>query len=153
MDHQIIAGNLSMVGTSGVVESLVVTLPARGDKVVYFFGIVAIDEAGNAGDLSNLVSASLEYVAPITTESMMTTDPEATTANPVEPNSGLEPWVIGVITAASVVLAIAVGLVVVMVCKMSSSSKKKVDTNYNGASYNEHATKSVSEYDNNAYLA
>lgn len=142
-----------MVGTSGVVESLVVTLPARGDKVVYFFGIVAIDEAGNAGDLSNLVSASLEYVAPITTESMMTTDPEATTANPVEPNSSLEQWVIGVITAASVVLAIAVGLVVVMVCKMSSSSKKKVDTNYNGASYNEHATKSVSEYDNNAYLA
>ncbi|XP_041457892.1 calcium-activated chloride channel regulator 1-like isoform X1 [Lytechinus variegatus] len=152
MDDQVIAGNLSMIGLSGTVESVVVKLPERGEKVVYFFGIVAVDEAGNEGDVSNLVSASLEYVAPMTT-AIMTTTMEMSTTNKVEPKTGLEPWVIGVITAASVVFAFAVGLLVVMICKMSSSSKKKVDANYSGAVYNENATKSTSEHHNNAYVA
>ncbi|XP_041461544.1 uncharacterized protein LOC121412849 [Lytechinus variegatus] len=60
--EQVLYGNLSHVNASGTTESVTITLPQKGEDIVYYFGIRAWDEAGNGGDLSNIVSLSIRFI-------------------------------------------------------------------------------------------
>nr|XP_054753640.1 calcium-activated chloride channel regulator 2-like [Lytechinus pictus] len=58
----LVYGNLSNINPSGVTETITVTLPERGQDIVYYFAIKAGDEAGNLGELSNIASLSIRYI-------------------------------------------------------------------------------------------
>ncbi|XP_041461484.1 calcium-activated chloride channel regulator 1-like [Lytechinus variegatus] len=62
---EIVYGNLSNINPSGVTETITVTLPERGQDIVYYFAIRAGDETGNVGELSNIASLSIRYI-PVT---------------------------------------------------------------------------------------
>ncbi|XP_071510784.1 calcium-activated chloride channel regulator 1-like [Diadema antillarum] len=132
-EEQVLSGNLSVIGQSGALESLTISVPTRGESVVYFFAITAGDEDENFGGVSNIVSASLEFIP------LPTTD------------TGLEPWAIGVISAASVLAALAVVIFVVVLCKTNSSSKK-VNTNTTKPN-SDNEKKDGNVYDNSSYVA
>ena len=55
---QLVYGNLSHISAAGVIETVIINLPERGQDIVYYFAIRAWDEAGNGGDLSNIASLS-----------------------------------------------------------------------------------------------
>ncbi|XP_063955050.1 calcium-activated chloride channel regulator 1-like [Lytechinus pictus] len=75
---QLVYGNLANINPSGVTETITVTLPERGQGIVYNFAIRAWDEAGNGGDLSNFASLSIRFIPePIepTTQYQSSTNP------------------------------------------------------------------------------
>ncbi|XP_041465498.1 calcium-activated chloride channel regulator 1-like isoform X1 [Lytechinus variegatus] len=72
--EQVLYGNLSHVNASGTTESVTITLPQKGEDIVYYFGIRAWDEAGNGGDLSNIASLSIRFIPMALPTAVMTTD-------------------------------------------------------------------------------
>ena len=143
-----------MIAASGTIETVTIALPTRGENVTYFFGIIAADEVGNAGDLSNLVSASLEFIPPLVTEPVP--------MEPVEPDTRLEPWAIGLIAGLSTVLFILVTAIVCFMVYAKNSSEKKVDDQPDSSYPNAQREGKVIQvpnqpnqgvYDNSAYLA
>ncbi|XP_041461485.1 calcium-activated chloride channel regulator 1-like [Lytechinus variegatus] len=75
---QLVYGNLENIKPSGLTETITVTLPERGQGIVYNFAIRAWDEAGNEGDLSNFASLSIRFIPePIepTTQDQSSTNP------------------------------------------------------------------------------
>ncbi|XP_030833015.1 calcium-activated chloride channel regulator 1-like [Strongylocentrotus purpuratus] len=59
---QLVYGNLSHINPPGVIESVTITLPEKGEDIVYYFAIRAWDEAGNGGQLSNIASLSIRFI-------------------------------------------------------------------------------------------
>ncbi|XP_030832205.1 calcium-activated chloride channel regulator 1-like [Strongylocentrotus purpuratus] len=59
---QLVYGNLSHINPSGVIEIVTVTLPEKGEDIVYYFAIRAWDETGNGGQLSNIASLSIRFI-------------------------------------------------------------------------------------------
>eukprot|EP00057_Strongylocentrotus_purpuratus_P011346 XP_011665820.1 PREDICTED: calcium-activated chloride channel regulator 1-like [Strongylocentrotus purpuratus] len=119
---QLVYGNLSVISPAGVIETVTISLPARGKEIVYYFAIRAWDEAGNGGDLSNIASLSIRYIpvyVPTTAEPIPTSVP--TTIDPIPVSvATIEPTgpdnlalIIGVCCAVFVV--IIVGAVILCV--------------------------------------
>nr|XP_054756299.1 calcium-activated chloride channel regulator 1-like [Lytechinus pictus] len=71
--EQVLYGNLSHVNASGTTERVTIILPQKGEDIVYYFGIRAWDEAGNGGDLSNIVSLSIRFIPMALPTAVMTT--------------------------------------------------------------------------------
>ncbi|XP_041461834.1 calcium-activated chloride channel regulator 1-like [Lytechinus variegatus] len=65
---ELVHGNISNINPPGVTETITVTLPESGQDRLYYFAIRAWDEAGNVGDLSNIVSLFFIRPLPVTTE-------------------------------------------------------------------------------------
>ncbi|XP_071959960.1 calcium-activated chloride channel regulator 1-like [Antedon mediterranea] len=61
----VIEGDITIVRPAGVVERIGLRVPTRGANQTYFFAIRAQDEASNYGDVSNIVSANMQYIPPI----------------------------------------------------------------------------------------
>eukprot|EP00057_Strongylocentrotus_purpuratus_P013851 XP_011668325.1 PREDICTED: calcium-activated chloride channel regulator 4A-like [Strongylocentrotus purpuratus] len=108
---QLVYGNLSYISPAGVIETVTISLPERGEEIVYYFAIRAWDEAGNGGDLSNVASLSIRYIPAF----VPTAEPipvSVTTIQPTGPDKLA--LIIGVCCAVGVVFI--VGAVMVYVC-------------------------------------
>ncbi|XP_033120350.1 calcium-activated chloride channel regulator 1-like [Anneissia japonica] len=64
-NDDIIIGNITIASPPGVVERITLKVSAGGQNATYFFAIRAYDESGNAGAVSNIVSANMQYIPPI----------------------------------------------------------------------------------------
>ncbi|XP_030850208.1 calcium-activated chloride channel regulator 1-like [Strongylocentrotus purpuratus] len=109
---QLVSGNLSFISPAGVIETVTISLLERGKEIVYYFAIRAWDEAGNGGDLSNVVSLSIRYI-PVsvpTTEPLPVSVPttieqvSVTTIKPTGPDNPA--LIIGVCCAVGVVIIV-----------------------------------------------
>ncbi|XP_071961369.1 calcium-activated chloride channel regulator 4-like [Antedon mediterranea] len=67
-NNDLLQGNLSDISSAGFTEKITIKVPTKGENVTYFFAIRAADERGNMGDVSNIVSANMEYIASIPEE-------------------------------------------------------------------------------------
>ncbi|XP_063954703.1 calcium-activated chloride channel regulator 1-like [Lytechinus pictus] len=65
---ELVHGNISNINPPGVTETITVTLPESGQDRLYYFAIRAWDEAGNVGDLSNILSLFFIRLLPVSTE-------------------------------------------------------------------------------------
>ncbi|XP_033120336.1 calcium-activated chloride channel regulator 1-like [Anneissia japonica] len=105
----VIQGNIEIVNPAGVVEKITVKVSVSGQNLTYFFAIRAHDESGNYGDVSNIVSANMEYIPPIPVEE----DEKKTIL-----------WV-----TLGVVLLIIVFVILICCCKKKNKVKNKVEDN------------------------
>ncbi|XP_033120352.1 calcium-activated chloride channel regulator 1-like [Anneissia japonica] len=64
-NDDLIRGNMSIISPAGTRETVTIRVPTRGENATYFFAIRAYDEADNYGEVSNIVSANMEYIPPI----------------------------------------------------------------------------------------
>ncbi|XP_071959961.1 calcium-activated chloride channel regulator 1-like [Antedon mediterranea] len=64
-NNDVIEGDITIIRPAGVVERIGLRVPTRGANQTYFFAIRAQDEASNYGDVSNIVSANMQYIPPI----------------------------------------------------------------------------------------
>ncbi|XP_033120354.1 calcium-activated chloride channel regulator 1-like isoform X2 [Anneissia japonica] len=72
-NDDLILGNMSIISPAGTRETVTIRVPTRGEDATYFFAIRAHDESDNYGEVSNIVSANMEYIPPIPAENQ---DPE-----------------------------------------------------------------------------
>ncbi|KAF6020746.1 hypothetical protein EB796_020902 [Bugula neritina] len=103
-DADIISGNLSSPSPAYTREKLVLNIQDRDDISVY--AIIAKDDAGNAGQLSNIVSVKLVYVPP-------------TTQPPTKQNSSNIGLIVGIVLGS-------VGGVIIIVTLIYCARKKGV---------------------------
>ncbi|XP_030850204.1 calcium-activated chloride channel regulator 1-like [Strongylocentrotus purpuratus] len=113
---QLVYGNLSYINPAGIMENVTISLPERGQDIVYYFAIRAWDVTGNRGDLSNIASLSIRFipVSEPTTEPLPVSIPTTTPTEPIpvygptiEP-TGLDnlALIIGVCCAVGVVIIV-----------------------------------------------
>ncbi|XP_030832203.1 calcium-activated chloride channel regulator 1-like [Strongylocentrotus purpuratus] len=92
-DHQIIDGNLSRISPGGQSETLTILLPVLHYDLNYYFSIRALDEAGNAGAISNIVSLPIiePYFVSTSAPSSTTTVQDFTDGTTVTTSTITEP--------------------------------------------------------------
>ncbi|XP_035825896.1 calcium-activated chloride channel regulator 4A [Aplysia californica] len=125
--EQVLNGTLSYPQPAGVTEEIIVHLHAIRDNRTVFLSVVAIDEAGNEGDTSNLVSLS----------------PAQETAVPRVPMStiSLKTYLaiaLPLALALFVFVALGVGLLVARAKKMKSKNIEQVQ-NIGALSHSTHS--------------
>ncbi|XP_070557598.1 calcium-activated chloride channel regulator 1-like isoform X2 [Ptychodera flava] len=108
-------GDIKSPKTFGVDEIFTVQVPEANEKTTYYFSVRARDAAGNEGDPSNIISASIVLFVPDNVE---------TTAAPLE-DFDMLPVIIGCSVAAAVVFfAVVVAVVVKVMCKGLKKNNK-----------------------------
>eukprot|EP00057_Strongylocentrotus_purpuratus_P015405 XP_011669879.1 PREDICTED: calcium-activated chloride channel regulator 1-like [Strongylocentrotus purpuratus] len=123
--NQLVSGNLSFISPAGVIETVTISLPERGQDIVYYFAIRAWDEAGNRGDLSNIASLSIRFIPVFvpTTEPLPVSVPSTTEPLPTSVPTTIEPIPVSVTTvkptgpdnlALIIGLCCAVGVVIIV---------------------------------------
>ena len=157
-EEDILRGNISHIATAGTKEFVVMVLPEleNNTDLAYSFAIRAWDKAGNAGDLSSIISVSrfVPYAAPpiITTEQAFTSPGSPTVelftspgSPTVEPEGLQTDLIIGLACAGAAFVFIVCIICILLACRHSKQKPKQESEDEN---VNEVYEQEVQDLDN-----